>query len=194
MKSRHRRITSPAAAWIVVLSASAAFAAPDQGAGQGSDPESGEQPSAANLSAQGTLTQAKDYQSKMQDSLRTVVQLQDMSKKQKDIIKLNCVNDKLIQLKGNIAVGDQALSSLNEAVAKNDDGGRVQEYTRITILYQKVLLLTTEAKNCVGEDLSYIGALSVKVTVDETVPQKDFTGFAFPAFDTERPPVASASL
>jgi len=187
MKFPQRRLTPPTSvAWLFALSATAAFAAPDQGPG--------DQPAASSLSAPETLAQAKDYQTKMQDNLRTIVQLQDVAKKQKDIIKLNCVNDKLVQVKGHLAVGDQALASLNEAVAKNDDGGRQQEYTKVTILFQKVLLLTTEAKNCVGEDLSYVGATSVTEEVPPYIPHQDVTAFPFPSLDTQRPPVASASL
>ncbi|MFM9469817.1 hypothetical protein ACKI1K_44555, partial [Streptomyces scabiei] len=90
-----------------------------------------------------------------------IVQLQELAKKQKDIIKLNCTNDKLLQVKGHLALTDQAMANLNEAMAKADDDARKHEFTRVTILYQKVLVLGTEAENCIGEDLSYVGATTV---------------------------------
>lgn len=170
---------------LLLLGASAAFAAPD--AVPGSSP-------AVDTSLPPTqmLTQAKDYVSKMQDSLRTIVQLQELAKKQKDIIKLNCVNDKLLQVKGHLAVTDTAMSSLNEAVAKGDDDGRGHEYTRVTILYQKVLVLSTEAGNCIGEDLSYVGNTVVTVDIDPAIPVRDVTAFDVPVTDSTRPPVASS--
>lgn len=167
----------------VLLGASVAFAAPDAPPAPTVD---------TNLSPSAMLTQAKDYVSKMQDSLRTIVQLQELAKKQKDIIKLNCVNDKLLQVKGHLAVTDGAMSGLNEAVAKSDDDARSHEYTRVTILYQKVLVLSTEAGNCIGEDLSYVGSTVVTVDIDPAIPQRDVTAFDVPAVDTTRPPVASS--
>jgi|SRR5579871_5022007 len=148
----------------------------------------------ANLSPTETLTQAKEYVSKMQDTLRHVVQLQEVAKKQKDIIKLNCVNDKLVQVKGHLAVNDNAMASLNEAIAKGDDSGRQHEFTRVTILYQKVQVLGTEAENCIGEDLSYVGEARVDVEIDPSIPQTDVTDPGYPQLDTSRPPLASSTL
>ena len=176
-----------------VFIASLAFAAPDNPAGQPArSGDSAIPDDATALSPQATLDAAKDAQGKMQDTLRRIVQLQELAKKQKDIIKLNCVNDKLTQVKGHLAVSDTSMNSLNEAVAKSDDDGRKHEYTRVSILYQKVLVLGTEAENCIGEDLSYVGAVKVTVDIDPTIPQADVTAFDFPSLDTSRPPVASA--
>jgi hypothetical protein len=173
------------AALLVVAAATGALAAPDTAA-----------PPAVrtNLSSTEALTQAKEYVSKMQDSLRRIVQLQEVAKKQKDVIKLNCVNDKLLQVKGHMAVTEQAMSGLNEAVAKSDEEGREHEYTRVTILYQKVLVLGTEAENCIGEDLSYVGETTVTVEIDPSIPQRDVTAFDLPAIDTTRVPVATSPM
>jgi hypothetical protein len=130
----------------------------------------------------------------MQDTLRRVVELQEVAKKQKDIIKLNCVNDKLLQVRGHLAVNQQAMANLNEAIAKGDDGSRQHEFTRVTILYQKVQVLGTEAENCIGEDLSYIGQARVDVEIDPSIPQNDPTDPGFPQVDVSRPPLASPSL
>ena len=46
---------------------------------------------------------------------------------------------------------------------------------RVNIVYQKVLILGTEAEGCAGEDVSYIGATNVQVEVDPGIPQEDPT-------------------
>lgn len=148
----------------------------------------------ANLSPAETLAQSKDYVGKMQDRLRKVVELQEVAKKQKDIIKLNCVNDKLLQVKGHIAVNDQAVSNLNEAIAKGDDATRQHEFTRITILYQKTEVLGTEAENCIGDSEIYVGRAVVEVVIDPSIPQVDLTDPGNPLLYLDRPPVASATL
>ena len=70
------------------------------------------------------------------------------------MIKFNCVNDKLTQLNGHMVVTDQSMSSLTlEHRARATTRARQHEFTRITILYQKVVMLGTEAEQCIGEDV-----------------------------------------
>src|SRR5438067_2028083 len=52
------------------------------------------------LSPAETVAQSRDFMQKMQDTQRRVTLLSDQAKKKKDIIKLNCVNDRLVQVKG----------------------------------------------------------------------------------------------
>ena len=68
----------------------------------------------------------------------------------KDIIKLNCVNDKLIQIKGNMNLAERLHGNLKTAVARNDDGARNHEFAKLTITYQKVVVLGQEAAKVVG--------------------------------------------
>lgn len=149
----------------------------------------------ANLSAQETLAQAKEYVSNMQDTHRKVVALQDKAKVQKDIIKLNCVNDKLLQVRGHIAVADKAMTGLNDAIARSDEPGRQHEFGRITIIYQKVSVLGTEAGNCVGEEIFTLGEGGrVEVEVDPSIPAADVTDPGMPQLDLARPPQASPTV
>ncbi len=177
MKTVRFRISLPAIG--LALCATAALAAPD------ATPDT-------NLSSSDMLSRAKDSVSKMQETVRDIAQLQEQAKKQKDVIKLNCVNDKMVQVKGHMAVADTAMGNLNEAMGKGDDDGRRHEYQRVSILFQKVLVLGTEARNCVGDDLSYVGGVQRSEEIDPSIPQKDFTAFPLPPVDTTRPPLATA--
>jgi preprotein translocase subunit SecF len=143
------------------------------------------------LTPQETLTQSKDYYKKMQETQRRVLSLQTKAMKDKDMVKLNCVNDKLTQLQGHMKVTDQSMSSLTLDIAKSDDTARQHEFTRITILYQKVVTLGTEAEQCIGEDVSYVGATRVDVEIDPSIPPEDPTDPPLPVPVVERPPEAS---
>src|SRR5690242_2484934 len=103
MRSRRARIAAIA---LALAGASAAFAAVDDG------DVSIDFRKSITLSPQETQAQAKDYYKKMQETQRRVMQLQAKAKKDKDMVKLNCVNDKLTQLKGHMTVTDQSMSSL----------------------------------------------------------------------------------
>ena len=163
----------------LLLLASGAVAAPDNGVVE-------------RLSAPETISRSKDAQDKMQDTMKDIVQLQEKARKGTDVIRLNCVTDKLQQVKGNISVSDGSMTKMNEALAKGDDDGRQHQYDKINILLQNVLVLGTEAKNCVGDDVSYIGGTVTDEIIDPGIPTKDFTAFDLPALDTTRPPVATS--
>jgi hypothetical protein len=174
-----------AAIALALIGASAAFAAVDE-----SDINIDFRKSIT-LSPQETQAQAKDYYKKMQETQRRVTQLQAKARKDKDMVKLNCVNDKLTQLKGHMTVTDQSMSTLTLDIAKGDDTARQHEFTRISILYQKVVVLGTEAEQCIGEDVSYVGATRVDVEIDPSIPPTDPTMPDLPVPDVTRPPEAS---
>jgi hypothetical protein len=137
------------------------------------------------------VAQGKEYFRAMSDVLHRVQSLQDQSKRQKDIIRLNCVTDKLVQVKVNLNISEQSMAALQESISRADEGGRTHEFTRLTIINQKVLVLGAEAENCIGEDLSFVGATRVDVDVDPNIPQTDPTQPPAPGVDIERPGEAS---
>jgi hypothetical protein len=137
------------------------------------------------------LAQSRDYFKAMNDVLKRIQGLQDQSKQQKDIIRLNCVTDKLVQTKVNINIAEQSMAALQESIGRADEGGRTHEFTRLTIVNQKVAVLGAEAENCIGEDLSFVGATRVDVDVDPNIPRSDPTQPPAPGIDIERPGEAS---
>ena len=146
-------------------------------------------PQRSTLSGQDMVKQGQEYRANMD---RVVVELQAMveqARKQKDVIRLNCVMDKMVQVKVNMNIADQALQKLQEAAARSDDGSSLHEYTRITIVNQKVQVLQNEGQTCVGAELNYIGATRVEVEAPN-LPE----GVTDPSLDPppiERPPAAS---
>jgi hypothetical protein len=146
------------------------------------------------LSPQEMLGQGKEYFKAMNDTLAHIQTLQQTARRQKDIIKLNCVTDKLVQAKVNVNIAEQAMTTLQENISHSDEGGRTHEFTRLTIVNQKVLVLGTEAENCIGEDLSFVGATRVDVEVDPGIPTTDPTTPGTPGIDVSRPPPASNYL
>ena len=137
------------------------------------------------------ISQSRQYQQSMSQVMQRVQVLQETAKKQKDIIKLNCVSDKFVQAKVNASIADQAMTALQENIAKADEGGRTHEFTRLTIINQKVLVLGAEAENCIGEDLTFVGATRIDVEMDPNIPRDDPTQPGIPVATIERPPAAS---
>jgi hypothetical protein len=143
------------------------------------------------LSPQEMVQQGNAYFKSMNETVKRIASLQEQSKRQKDIIRLNCVTDKLVQSKVNMTIAEQAMAALQENIARADEGGRTHEFTRLTIVNQKVTVLGAEAENCIGEDLSFVGATRIDVEIDPNLPQIDVTSPPLPTLPIDRPPDAS---
>ena len=143
------------------------------------------------LTPEEMINQSREYAKSMQEVLKRIQVLQDQAKREKDIIRLNCVTDKVVQVRVNISIAEQSMASLQEAVTRADEGERTHEFTRLTIVNQKVQVLGAEAENCIGEDLSFVGATKVDIEIDPNIPQYDPTQPPAPGIDIERPGEAS---
>ena len=143
------------------------------------------------LTPEEMVNQSREYAKSMADVLKRIQTLQDQAKREKDIIRLNCVTDKVVQVRVNMSIAEQSMASLQEAVTRADEGERTHEFTRLTIVNQKVQVLGAEAENCIGEDLSFVGATKVDIEIDPNIPQYDPTQPGSPFIDITRPPEAS---
>ena len=101
------------------------------------------------------------------DDAQHVEQLRLTARKQKDVIKLNCINDKYLQIKSLLNISDEAASRLDVAILGKDEEGRYHEFTKFTISVEKVKALAGEADACVGEELTYLGDTIVDVDKPE---------------------------
>ena len=146
------------------------------------------------LTPQEQLTQAEAYIAKMRSTLDHANKLGEQARKEKDIIKLNCVNDKLTQIKGNLTLGEQTRETLQVAATRSDEGARNHEFAKLTITYQKVVVLGQEAEACIGEEISYVGATRVDTDLDRDIPQDDPTVTPPSPLPVVRPPIASPFL
>ena len=145
------------------------------------------------ISGDEMLSQGREYRRDI-NSITMQIQVQsDQAKADKDVIRLNCLLDKLTQVKVNGNIMDQALQSLQESVSRHDESAQLHEYTRITIINQKAQVLRAEADACVGAETNYVGPTKVVVesppgltaTIDQPAPA------APPITIIDRPPVAS---
>ena len=150
-------------------------------------------PQRSTLTSQDMLRQGREYRSQMNEAVSRVQSLTEQARKQKDIIRLNCLMDKLVQLRGNVTIADQALAAMQDATARRDEGAGIHEYTRLTIVHQKVQVLVGEGEACAGEDLSFVGATRVDVDV-EGVPAGDPTQPGTQRPDFARPPVVVGQM
>lgn len=109
----------------------------------------------------------------------------------KDIVQLNCVNEKLTQIKGLLKLSEQASVKMYEAIAAYTEDVINHEFTKIWVAHQKTMLLKSEAEQCVGELSVYAGDTEVEVIIDDAIGEDDPTEQDPPVPGPAVPPVAS---
>lgn len=99
--------------------------------------------------------------------------LEKVRTEEKDILKLNCVNEKQTAIKGFVKVGEQSYSKLKDAVDGSDGESENHHYTLISIAGQKVNDLGEEARVCAGEVLRFAGETQVDTKIDPDIADID---------------------
>jgi hypothetical protein len=112
------------------------------------------------------LEKSADSLNRMKSALRSVLTRVEEARNEKDVVKLNCVNEKLTQIKGLLKVAEQSDIALHEAISTKDAGAE-SEFAKIGIARSKVDGLKNDAEQCIGQ-LAYI--VDEKTTVEVQQP------------------------
>jgi hypothetical protein len=128
----------------------------------------------------------------MRSTLKDVLGKLEEARSTKDVVKLNCVNEKLTQVKGLLRISEASDVQLQEAVAKNESSVAEHEYTKINLASSRVEQLRAEAEQCIGQLAFRIDEnMSVEVEVPEYLPPGDPTIIRTGPPAVLRPPPAS---
>lgn len=110
----------------------------------------------------------------------------------RDIIKVNCLGDKLNQADVNLRSAREHRELLETAVRVNNEGQRNHEYGLMVIFRQRGEALEGESRQCVGEESGAFGDRQVvSVIVNPNIPTGETD--SFPRFNVilEVPPTVS---
>jgi hypothetical protein len=102
-----------------------------------------------NLSLADMQTRVHQLHDQSRADARHIQHLQQVARKEKDIIKLNCVNDKLVQVKPQMNIADAAEAELEGS----KDTDRMAIFETVSQATENVRRLREEADQCIGEPL-----------------------------------------
>lgn len=131
------------------------------------------------------ISQSKALRERILEDWRHVKHLQELARKEKDVIKLNCVNDKLVQMKPQMNMLDSARQNLELSNDGDDRGALFQE---VTASGENIRKLREEADQCVGEP-----TLATESETGYTAPDVPDSPFVDPFTPNELEPPAYAS-
>ena len=92
-------------------------------------------------------------------------------------MKSLCLNDKLNQIDLATRTATDRVSGLEAGVAANDAERVKHQYTVILVLRDRVTTLVSEANQCIGEDVGFVGESNVTMEIDSDIPEVDPTSF-----------------
>jgi hypothetical protein len=151
---------------IMVVGGGVLFAQDVPAGGDASSEDKGELITAADkveMTPQKMVSSASELLEKLGQNKKTVEVLRAEAIKQRDVIKVNCIDDKLEQFKQLLRIAKTAQVNLDEMIAIKDEEGRYHEHGKIMVTDEQGRNLVDEAKACIGEELIYGGPLDVDV-------------------------------
>lgn len=104
---------------------------------------------------------------------RHIQHLQQVARQEKDVIKLNCVNDKMVQVKPQMNMADAKELELGSA----GDSTRMAIFESISQSAENVRRLREEADQCIGEPVTFGGGESSNTFTGPNAPDDPTKGF-----------------
>jgi hypothetical protein len=95
-----------------------------------------------------------------------VTQMLDDARREADVIRVTCLNDKLTQINANLRTAQSRYGSLQRTV---DAEQRKHELTVLSVLGQKLQVLDQEANQCIGQDLYETGPTKITTEIDTSL-------------------------
>ena len=157
----------------------------------GSTANLGDVSDSSKLSVEETLTRSRDMLARISETEGRIRSLQQRAAAKKDMVMVNCLSEKLMQVGGFAGLAAESRQHIVHDANIGNNADRVHEFDRESIVYQKVLVLGTEAEGCAGEDVNYVGATSVETVIDSNIPPDDPTVSTTTVVTAPRPPEGS---
>lgn len=105
----------------------------------------------AGVAPEDRMTFTAQALARLRDSVQVVAGKLEEARSTRDVVKLNCVNEKLTQLKALLRVSEQSEGLLRDATSSKDESAAEHEISKVTIAGQKADQLRTEADECIGQ-------------------------------------------
>lgn len=127
----------------------------------------------AQLTPQEQLDEAERLEERGTTISRRVLAMLDEARRERDIIRVTCLNDKLTQINARLRQLQSRKENLEEAINIQDGDRRNHEFTVITVIGQAFRTLEQEANSCIGQDIFETGTTRVVTDIDPGTPEED---------------------
>lgn len=148
---------------------------------------------AAPRSPQEILEEGKKSLDRMEASADNIARMLREARKNKDVVKVLCLDDKLNQMNVAARSATDRVASIEAAVAAGNTERARHDDAVLSALSARATELTAEANQCIGEETGLVGGSTLDVTVDPDIPKED-TATPSPPVLISAPPVAASPI
>ena len=125
------------------------------------------------LTPQEQLVESQKHLARMEGAGTGVRKMLEEARRQRDVVKTLCLNDKLSQIDVAIRSARDRRGQLQAAVTRNDVELSNHEFTILTVLRQRTEQLVAEANQCIGEESAFVGDTRTTVKIDPQIPPEE---------------------
>lgn len=122
------------------------------------------------LTPQEELVESQKHITRMEGAAGGVRKMLEEARKQHDVVKTLCIDDKLSQIDVATRTAKDRRQQLQDSVARNDAETSNHHFTIMTVLRQRVEQLVAEANQCIGEEGAFLGETKTTVSIDPSIP------------------------
>lgn len=122
---------------------------------------------------------------------RRVQNMLDRARKEKDTLKITCLDDKLTQIHVNLRGVEERQDALKVAVGAGDTSSANQQFTILKIYVARIQGLMAEAESCIGDADVVLGETETTMTIDEDITLEDPSAPIEVEVSIDQPPHAS---
>ena len=126
---------------------------------------------ATNLSAAQMKQEAATYVPQMEQGGSAVRRQLEEARAARDVVKVQCLNDKLTQLDVAIRSARDRYAAFMVAVDRGDTERSRHEFTVLQVLRDRARELVAEANQCIGEETGFVGESRLTVEIDPGMPE-----------------------
>ncbi len=117
----------------------------------------------------------------MKGAVRETGKLLESAEKSKDVVRMQCLNQKLTSIRALLAVSEQATGAMQNALVAAEGEKADHEFRKIAVALSKVRQFNAEADACLGAVGTQPGAIEIEVEegevlagdADDTEPMED---------------------
>jgi len=147
--------------------------------------------SGQNMSSREKQDFAQGALQELEGTTNRILRLIEEAQKKKDVVLLNCLNDKLGALRGLLKVAGDSRLNLAEAAARENLDLQEHNFRKLFIAKKQALTVTSEADACVGQvGIVTAGQTRVVVSVEGGDAGAD-SGYGASSGGSSRPPDSS---
>ncbi|MBA3454753.1 MAG: hypothetical protein H0T42_16825 [Deltaproteobacteria bacterium] len=153
-----------------------------------SDPPAAAVGASVNLSIPQMVEGVATLEIQIADDARKMFQLRDVARKDKDVVKLTCVNDRLVELKAQQNIYDQEKQQFSASTSASNTAGAAPSYGVLRSTAEEIKKLRGATEACIGVPELYKQESDVDVSHPDFPDDPTTTDPFEPTFEDVEPP------